>query len=103
MSLRSRRAGAPVAISASTTIRPLTMCRPPANRSIDDTSALRQQGLVIVRCASSSLTAAGMAMGSAPVTRVVVGREEGVEGRSQPVRVVLVWVVVAGQGRQHQL
>src|SRR3954452_21632651 len=97
MSLRSRRAVAPVSISASTTIRPLTMCRPPANRSIDDTSALRQQGLVIVRCVISSWTAELMSLDSDPVTRVVVVSEEGVEGGGQPVRVVLVGVVVACQ------
>ena len=45
-----------------TTMRPLTICRPPAKRSIDETSALRQQTLVIVVCASSALTCAVIAM-----------------------------------------
>src|SRR5687767_14535326 len=62
MSLRSRRAAAPVSSSASTTIRPLTMCSPPANRSIEATSALRQQVLVIWVEASSAFTCAVIAM-----------------------------------------
>ena len=63
MSVRSRRAAAPVSSSASTTIRPDTMCSPPANRSSADTSALRQQGFVTSSRLSSSLTAAVIAMG----------------------------------------
>ena len=62
MSLRSRRAAAPVSSSASTTIRPLTMCRPPANRSMEATSALRQQVFVIWVLASSAFTCAVIAM-----------------------------------------
>ena len=62
MSRRSRRAAAPVSSSASTTIRPLLMCRPPANRSIEETSALRQQVLVTLVLASSALTCAVIAM-----------------------------------------
>src|SRR6478735_701820 len=62
MSLRSRRAAAPVSSSASTTILPLTMWSPPANRSIVDTSALRQQVLVMVVFAISAFTCAVMAM-----------------------------------------
>ena len=42
---------------------PLTMCRPPANRSIAATSALRQQVLVIWVLASSAFTCAVIAMG----------------------------------------
>ena len=42
--------------SASTTILPLTMWRPPAKRSIVDTSALRQQVLVMVVLAISAFT-----------------------------------------------
>ena len=38
------------------TILPLTMWRPPAKRSIDDTSALRQQVFVIGVLASSAFT-----------------------------------------------
>jgi hypothetical protein len=56
MSRRSRRAAAPVSSSASTTIRPATMCNPPANRSVDATSALRQHALVTGVLASSALT-----------------------------------------------
>src|SRR6478609_9016543 len=103
MSLRRRRAVAPVSISASTTIRPLTMCNPPANRSIDETSALRQQGRVTIRWASSSLTAAVMAMGSDPVTRVPGRCEEATQSGRQTVRVVLVGVVVTGQCGQLDL
>ncbi len=62
MSLRSRRAAAPVSSSASTTIRPPTMCSPPANRSSEATSALRQQVLVIAVLASSSFTCPVIAM-----------------------------------------
>src|SRR6478752_2669321 len=63
MSVRRRRAAAPVSSSASTTIRPLTMCSPPAKRSIEATSALRQQVLVIWVEASSAFTCAVIAMG----------------------------------------
>ena len=70
MSLRSRRAAAPVSSSASTTILPLTMWRPPANRSIEATSALRQQVLVIWVLASSAFTCAVIAM--APILRTRV-------------------------------
>src|SRR6476661_1929736 len=62
MSLRSRRAAAPVSSSDSTTIFPLTMWRPPANRSIVDTSALRQQVLVMWVLAISAFTCAVIAM-----------------------------------------
>ena len=62
MSLRSRRAATPVSSSASRTMWPLTRCSPLEKRSIDETSALRQQGLVTVRRASSSFTWAVMAM-----------------------------------------
>src|SRR3954449_6583436 len=62
MSRRSRRAAAPVSSSASTTIRPLTMCSPPANLSIDDTSDFRQHALVTCVLASSAFTCAVIAM-----------------------------------------
>src|SRR3954454_11907206 len=62
-SVRSRRAAAPVSSSASTTILPLTMCSPPAKRSIEATSALRQQVFVIWVLASSLFTCAVIAMG----------------------------------------
>ena len=48
MSLRIRRAAAPVSSSASTTMPPLTRWRASANRSIEETSAFRQQ--VFVTC-----------------------------------------------------
>src|SRR5450631_2620775 len=63
MSLRSLRAAAAVSSSASTTIRPPTMCSPPANRSVVATSALRQHGFVTVRRLNSSLTLAVIAIG----------------------------------------
>src|SRR5688500_5670956 len=62
MSLRSRRADAPVSSSASTTILPLTMCSPPAKRSIEATSALRQHVFVIWVAASSAFTCPVIAM-----------------------------------------
>src|SRR3954454_1626431 len=62
MSLRRRLAAAPVSSSASTTMRPLTMCRPPANRSMLETSDLRQQVLLTVVLASSAFTCAVIAM-----------------------------------------
>src|SRR6478735_10575563 len=62
MLVRSRRAAAPVSNSASTTMRPLTMCRPPANLNIDATSALRQQVLVTGVLDSSAFTCAVIAM-----------------------------------------
>src|SRR5664280_1034954 len=63
MSLRSLRAAAAVSSSASTTMRPPTMCSPPANRSVVATSALRQQGFVTVSRLNSSLTLAVIAIG----------------------------------------
>ena len=62
MSRRSRRAAAAASSSASTTIRPPTMCRPPAKRSIAETSAFRQHGFVTCRRLSSSFTNAVSAM-----------------------------------------
>ncbi len=71
------------------TIRPEMMCRPPANRSIDDTSALRQHGLVTLNRLSSSLTCAVSAMRvilppscAVPVLAVLCGPPSGpqVEG-----------------------
>jgi hypothetical protein len=46
MLARSRRAAAPVSSSASMTTRPSDRCKPPANLSSVETSALRQQGLI---------------------------------------------------------
>src|SRR5690625_506193 len=62
MSLRTRRAAAPVSSSASTPTLPHTMCIHHANRNNDETSALRQQAFVIVVFASSALTCAVIAM-----------------------------------------
>src|SRR5215210_5890840 len=91
MSLRSRRAAAPVSSSASTTIRPLTMCRPPAKRSMDATSALRQQVLVIWVEASSAFTCAVIAMsGILPCWSTTLGRflHDPPEGGREAVRIV---------------
>jgi hypothetical protein len=63
MSVLRRLAAAPVSSSASMTIRPLTMCRPPANLSVAATSDLRSQGLVTLMVASSDFTWAVMAIG----------------------------------------
>ena len=62
MSLRSRRALWAVSSSTSTTILPAAMCKPPAKRSSEETSAFRQQGLVIESLVSSSFTDAVIAM-----------------------------------------
>ena len=43
-------------------IFPEEICSPPANRSIDETSALRQQGFEIESRLNSSLTEAVIAM-----------------------------------------
>src|SRR4051794_3314587 len=62
MSLRRRRAAAPVSSSASTTMPPLTRCSESANRSIEETSDLRQHVLVTAVLASSAFTCAVIAM-----------------------------------------
>src|SRR5664279_1057388 len=62
MSRPSRRAALSVSSSASTTIRPPTTHRPPANRSTTDTSALRQHGLATRSRLNSSFTTAVNAM-----------------------------------------
>src|SRR5450759_332641 len=54
----------PVSSSASTTIRPEMMWRPPANRSVAETSALRHDVLSTLSRASSSFTCAVNAMAS---------------------------------------
>src|SRR5688572_20042716 len=88
MSVRSRRAEAPVSSSASTTILPLTRCRPPAKRSIVATSALRQHVLVIWVFASSAFTCAVIAMRPIlPRASITLGQNPGVR-RGQ-----LAWVV----------
>jgi hypothetical protein len=62
ISVLSRRAAAPVSSSASITIRPLTMCSPPANLSVAATSDLRSQGFVTLIVASSDFTWAVIAI-----------------------------------------
>src|SRR5471030_378689 len=76
MSFRSLRAAEAVSSSASTTIRPPTMCSPPANLNVADTSALRQQGLVTVSRLSSALTIAVIAM------RAILSLVSGSRGQS---------------------
>jgi hypothetical protein len=58
----SLRAAAPVSSSASTTIFPETMCNPPANRSMAETSAFRSQVFVTEVLESSAFTWAVIAM-----------------------------------------
>jgi hypothetical protein len=61
--LASQAAGrVAVSSSASTTMRPPTMCSPPANLNVAATSALRQHGLVTTCLLSSSFTFAVIAM-----------------------------------------
>src|SRR3954454_4578573 len=62
MSLRSRRAAAPVSSSASTTMPPLTRWSESAKRSIEETSDFRQHVLVTAVLASSAFTCAVIAM-----------------------------------------
>src|SRR5829696_9008585 len=106
MSLRSRRAAAPVSSSASTTILPATMWRPPANRSVVATSAFRQQVLVIWVLASSAFTCAVIAMPRIlPRTSITLAgsrpprstrRDQGVVRRRELVGVVPGGSVVGG-------
>ena len=63
MSFFNLRAVWEVSNSTSMTTLPAAMCKPPAKRSSDETSALRQQGLVTDRRLSSSFTDAVIAMG----------------------------------------
>src|SRR6478735_7230719 len=112
MSLRSRRAAAPVSSSASTTILPATMWRPPANRSMVATSAFRQQVLVIWVLASSAFTCAVIAMsrilprasitlaGSRPPRSTC--HDQGVVGRGELRRVVPGRPVIGGDVGDHQ-
>src|SRR5690349_14943375 len=84
MSLRSRRAAAPVSSSASTTIPPFTRCSESANLSIEETSDLRQHVLVTGVLASSALTCAVIAM------RVTLVRSEDQRiGAGKFLRIVL--------------
>ena len=63
ISLRKRLALWEVSSSTSIKIFPAAIWRPPAKRSSDDTSALRQHGLVTEMRLSSSFTDAVIAMG----------------------------------------
>src|SRR4051794_31699053 len=112
MSRRSRRAAAAVSSSASTTMRPPTMCRPPANRSIADTSALRSHGLMMVSRLSSSFTKGVNAMGAILPPNPYAGDGAGSRiallhdvaiRRRQPQRVMAVRVVRVGEVGQHEL
>src|SRR5690606_4786379 len=94
MKALSRRATCAVSTSASITIRPPMMCRPPANRSIVETSAFLQQVLVTGSRLSSSVPRAVLAM--VPPLEVLCVRaacsatEDHVPvGGSQPQGVVL--------------
>src|SRR5665647_3738368 len=87
----------PVSSSASTTIRPEMMWRPPANRSVAETSALRHDVLSTLSRASSSFTCAVNAMPSSchhlPVAGAGPDIPEGpldhiTQRRGQPQRVV---------------
>src|SRR5665647_3916586 len=97
MSLRSLRAAAAVSSSASTTIRPPTICSPPANRNVVATSALRQQGFVTVSRLNSSLTLAVIAIGPSchwsatqrPATGRWISADDVAVCRGGPQRVVL--------------
>src|SRR5260370_28657753 len=62
MLARSRLATAPVSSSASITTRPSERCRPPANLSSVETSALRQHGLITCTRLSSSFTTPAIAI-----------------------------------------
>src|ERR1700722_4537934 len=69
MSLRSRRAMLPKSTSASTTTRPATMCRPPANRNSEVTSARLALTALTTRRLNSSLTSAVIATRRHPLVR----------------------------------
>src|SRR3954449_7820450 len=102
MLVRSRRAAAPVSNSASTTIRPLTMWSPPANRSIEATSALRQHVFVIWVLDSSDFTCAVIAMRTIlSQASITAGKDPGVH-RGQPGRVVPSRAVVHGNVLDHE-
>jgi hypothetical protein len=62
ISFLNRRALWAVSNSTSMIIFPAAICNPPANLSNADTSAFRQQGLVIESLLSSSLTASVIAI-----------------------------------------
>src|SRR5664279_4506910 len=111
MSLRSLRAAAAVSSSASTTIRPPTMCSPPATRSVVATSALRQQGFVTVRRLNSSLTLAVIAIGpychwsatSEAAKAWWISADHVAVGRGKTKRVVLTPALFVSHAGQDQL
>src|SRR3954468_22557496 len=97
MSLRRRRAAAPVSSSASTTMPPLTRCSESANRSIEETSDLRQHVLVTAVLASSAFTCAVIAM------RATLVRHRDARIRTAKfLRIVLAAGTVEGDVGQHQ-
>src|SRR6478736_2405468 len=109
MFVRSRRAAAPVSNSASTTIFPLTMCRPPAKRSIVATSALRQHVFVIWVLESSAFTCAVIAMrqilsrSSTTLDVVISGAHDARVRRGELHRVVSRGAVPAGDVGEDEL
>src|SRR5450631_1884865 len=111
MFLRSLRAAAAVSSSASTTIRPPTICSPPANLNVVATSALRQQGFVTVSRLNSSLTLAVIAIGPSCHWCASLEPDKGRRisanhvpiGRSQAQRVVLTTTPVVSHASDDQL
>src|SRR4051794_29950812 len=103
MFVRNRRAAAPVSNSASTTIRPLTMCSPPANRSIEATSALRQHVFVIWVLASSAFTCAVIAMGPILSRESITVRQDPGVRRRQLGGIMPRGAVVTGDVGDHEL
>src|SRR3954453_1853506 len=97
MSLRSRRAAAPVSSSASTTMPPLRRCNESAKRSIEETSDFRQHVLVTAVLASSAFTCAVIAM------RATLVRSRDVRIRSGKfLGVVLTLYAVKSHVREDQ-
>src|SRR5680860_1649253 len=101
MSLRSLRAAAPVSSSASTTMRPLTMCSPPAKRSIEETSDLRQHDFVTVVLASSALTCVVIAIRPIlpPTAYLRIGPVQNLAVQGMPVTLCLAQEARIGPGQ----
>src|SRR3954447_26551868 len=103
MLVRSRRADAPVSNSASTTIFPLTMCSPPANRSIEATSALRQHVFVNWVLDSSAFTCAVIAMRQIlPCQSITLGTADALVGSGQLGRIMARGAIADGHVRDDQ-
>src|ERR1700740_2838417 len=98
---RSRLAAAPVSSSASITTRPSARCRPPANRSSVETSALRQHGLSTVPRLSSSFTTLVIAIGVSPPSVLLSSENLGVSP-GQELGVVARRPVGGGHVGHHQ-